>query len=163
MEGIAAAGVVEDMTPLPFRRLGALACIVACGALAACGGDDSEDTESAATTTAATATATATEAASGGAETVKLDATEDGGLAFDKKDLTAKSGSVTLDMANPDGNQAPHAIAVEGDGVKESGETVQPGGDDSTVTVDLQPGTYTFYCPVPGHREAGMEGTLTVE
>jgi len=45
--------------------------------------------------------------------------------------------------------------------VDKSGQTVQPGGA-STVTADLKPGTYTFYCPVPGHEAAGMKGTLTV-
>jgi uncharacterized cupredoxin-like copper-binding protein len=36
-------------------------------------------------------------------------------------------------------------------------------GDVSTINVDVQAGDYTFYCSVTGHRQAGMEGTLTVE
>lgn len=62
-------------------------------------------------------------------------------------------------MANPSG--IPHAIAVEGNGVDKDGKTVTQGGN-STVTVDLKPGKYTFYCPVDGHKAAGMQGTLTV-
>ena len=62
-------------------------------------------------------------------------------------------------MDNP--SSLPHAIAVEGNGVDKDGQTVQKGGK-STITVDLKPGKYTFYCPVDGHRAAGMEGTLTV-
>jgi plastocyanin len=56
----------------------------------------------------------------------------------------------------------PHAVSIEGEGVAESGDTVEAGAD-STVTADLQPGTYSYYCPVGQHRQAGMEGTLTVE
>ena len=48
----------------------------------------------------------------------------------------------------------PHAIAVEGNGVDKDGETAQPGGK-SSVTVELKPGKYTFYCPVPGHERPG--------
>ena len=55
-----------------------------------------------------------------------------------------------------------HDIAVEGNGVNEKGETVGDGGV-SEFTVDLQPGEYTFFCSVPGHREGGMEGKLTVK
>ena len=51
---------------------------------------------------------------------------------------------------------------LEGDGVDEVGEIVKDGGT-STVEAEVQAGEYTFYCSVPGHREGGMEGTLTVE
>ena len=62
-------------------------------------------------------------------------------------------------MDNPSG--VPHAVAIEGNGVDTDGKTVSNGGT-STVSADLKPGTYTFYCPVPGHKAAGMKGTLTV-
>ena len=55
----------------------------------------------------------------------------------------------------------PDAIAVEGNGVDQDGETVQPGGV-SIDTVNLKPGTYSFYCPVGNHEAEGMEGTLVV-
>jgi plastocyanin len=104
-------------------------------------------------------TPAAAPAASAG--TPGLAAVESGGLSFDHKTLKAKAGSVTLTLTNPGSNGSPHAIAIEGQGVARSGATASPGGT-SSVTVNLKRGTYTYYCPVPGHRQAGMEGTLTV-
>ena len=52
-------------------------------------------------------------------------------------------------------------IDTKGNGVDVKGEVVATGGT-STVSEELEPGTYTFYCSVEGHREGGMEGTLTV-
>jgi plastocyanin len=106
-------------------------------------------------------TTAAPSSASGGSAGLQLNAQESNGLAFDHKTLTAKAGTVTITMGNPSGDSQPHAIAVEGNGVAKAGEVVQPGGT-SKVSLDLKPGTYTFYCPVAGHRQAGMEGTLTV-
>jgi uncharacterized cupredoxin-like copper-binding protein len=100
----------------------------------------------------------------GGAQTrLAIDAVEggQGKLGFSKDALTAKAGTVTVRMRNPSGNQLPHAIEVEGEGLEEEGDTVQA-GDASTVTVDLKPGRYEFYCPVDGHEDQGMKGTLTV-
>ena len=148
------------------------AAIVAAAALAlsACGSSDDTSSISSsagsggaygsASTKAATTTSTAAPGA-GGASTVKLSAAADGALAFDTTTLTAKAGKVTLDMANPGSSGVPHAIAVEGDGVDKDGPTAEPGGS-SKVAVTLKPGTYEFYCPIPGHKAAGMEGTLTV-
>jgi uncharacterized cupredoxin-like copper-binding protein len=62
-------------------------------------------------------------------------------------------------MANPSG--LPHAVSVEGKRVDKDGKTVTKGGT-SRVTVTLKKGTYTFYCPVDGHRKAGMQGKLVV-
>ncbi len=127
--------------------------------VAGCGG--SSGTGSSASTPPSTSTsggAAAPAAASGAGSAVHLAAVP-GALAFNTKTLTAKAGEVTLSMANP--SSLPHGIGINGNGVDKDGTVVQQGGT-STVTVKLKPGTYTFYCPVPGHKQAGMKGTLTV-
>ena len=80
-------------------------------------------------------------------------------LAFNKKTIRAKKGSVTLVMANPSSSR--HAVAVEGHGIDKDGKTVGK-GKTSRVTVTLKKGTYTFYCPVDGHEAAGIKGKLIV-
>jgi plastocyanin len=47
-------------------------------------------------------------------------------------------------------------------GSKVLGATPTFQGGSKSLTLNLKPGVYTFYCSVPGHRAAGMEGTLTV-
>src|SRR4051812_15293391 len=96
----------------------------------------------------------------GASSNLKLSADSSGQLKFDKSTLSAKAGKVTITMDNP--SPVAHAIAVEGNGVDKDGNTVNMGGK-STVTVDLKPGTYEFYCPVDGHKAAGMKGELTVK
>ena len=97
--------------------------------------------------------------ASGGSQ-LKLSADPGGALKFDKTSLSTKPGKVTVVLDNP--SDVPHAIEVEGKGVEEEGKTVGKGGV-SKVTVDVKPGDYEYYCPVDGHKQAGMEGTLTVK
>src|SRR4051812_45203209 len=97
-------------------------------------------------------------AASGG--TVKLSAKK-GQLKFNTTRLSARHGRVTLVMTNPKGSGIPHSIAVAGHGVAKAGKTAGP-GRTSQVTVTLKKGIYDFYCPVDGHRAAGMKGKLTV-
>jgi uncharacterized cupredoxin-like copper-binding protein len=93
--------------------------------------------------------------------TVHLKASATGQLRFNTSHLTAKAGRVTVKMLNPSGSGLPHGIAVEGHGVDRDGKTVTS-GHTSTVTVTLKKGTYEFYCPVKGHKKAGMEGKLVV-
>jgi plastocyanin len=97
---------------------------------------------------------------SAGASTTLDLAADTAALAFDQTDLTAKAGKVTIDFTNP----APleHNVVIEKDGKELAGFEPITEGEESLST-DLKPGSYTFFCSVPGHREAGMEGTLTVK
>ena len=94
-------------------------------------------------------------------ETLKLTSPADGSLVFDPDTLDAKPGQITLEYENP--SSVPHSIAVE----SSDGETIdasQPGTEGTfTATAVVGAGEYVFYCTVPGHRESGMEGTLTVK
>jgi uncharacterized cupredoxin-like copper-binding protein len=82
-------------------------------------------------------------------------------LRFSTNHLTAKAGTVTLVLVNPKNAGMPHGVAVEGKGVDKDSKIVQP-GRTARLTVKLKRGTYQFYCPVPGHKQAGMKGTLTI-
>ncbi|MCW2992828.1 MAG: hypothetical protein JWQ18_323 [Conexibacter sp.] len=150
------------------RLLTSLTALAAAGALlAGCGSSSSSSgsgggsayggSSAPAKTTAA---APAAASSSGG---LALKAVESGGLSFDHKSLKAKAGTVAITMDNPSGDSMPHGIAITGPGgVQASGQIAQPGGT-SKVSLKLKPGKYTFYCPVGSHRQAGMEGTLTVQ
>lgn len=89
-----------------------------------------------------------------------IPADPNGQLAYLTKTATAPAGKLELDSKND--ASIPHDIALEGSGVDAKGKTVQ-GGAVSSVSVSVKPGKYTFYCTVSGHREGGMEGTLTVK
>lgn len=129
-------------------------------ALAGCGGNSDSGSGSGSGASGGASTGSGTSTSSGsGSGSLKLAADPGGKLMFDKKTLTAKAGKVTIAFSNSSG--IPHAIAVEGNGVDKDGTTISSGSN--TLTVDLKPGKYEFYCPVDGHRQAGMEGTLTVK
>lgn len=81
-------------------------------------------------------------------------------IAYDTKQLSSKPGEVTIDFDNP--SQVEHDVAIESGG-KEIAKSELVAQGKASVSVELAPGSYTFFCTVPGHREAGMEGTLTVK
>lgn len=151
------------------KALFGFALILAALALVACGGDD--DDSDTTTGGAETTNESGAEAGGGGNEaeggtagsggTLDFEADPNGGLAYTTDTATAKAGETTVNFTNP--QPVSHDVAIEDSGGKEVGATEVIGeGSDSTV-VDLKPGDYTFYCSVPGHREAGMEGDLTVK
>jgi len=135
--------------------------LLAAMSFAACGGGDDDSSSSGSEATAtetATPTETATAEAGGGGESVSLAAPADGSLKYDKTELSAKAGKVTIEFDNP--SSVPHAVEIEGNGVEEETKTITK--DKASVTVDLKAGEYEFYCPVGNHRAEGMEGKLTV-
>ena len=93
------------------------------------------------------------------ASTLKLAADPSGLLSYDTKQLSAKAGRVTIIFTNAASLE--HNVTVA-QGSTQLGATPTFGGGTRTLTLNLKPGTYTFYCTVPGHRQAGMEGTLSV-
>jgi plastocyanin len=82
-------------------------------------------------------------------------------LAYNKKTLTAHAGKITILMKNPSA-VFQHDVAIKINGKVHKGKTVGQGGT-SKLTLTLKPGTYTFYCTVPGHAAAGMKGKLIVK
>jgi plastocyanin len=147
----------------------ALVLVLAAIGLVACGSSSSTTSETTATEQSEGAAENGGGASGGEAEgksagsasTIDFEADPNGGLAYTTTKATAKAGKVTVDFTNP--QPLPHDVAIE----DSSGETIAETntvaeGSDST-TAELKPGTYHFYCTVPGHREAGMEGELVVK
>ena len=108
------------------------------------------------TTTKPTAT---TGAPTSPATSLKLAANPEGQLSYDTKTLSAKAGSVTITMTNS--SPVEHNVTIA-QGSTILGATPTFTGSSKTLALKLTPGTYEFYCSVPGHRQAGMEGKLTV-
>lgn len=100
--------------------------------------------------------------------TLTLPADPTGALAFVAPDPDANPGTVKqilaapgpLTITMPNESSIPHNVAIQE--LDAIGEVVNKGGT-SEVSVDLEPGEFTFLCTVPGHAEGGMQGTLTVE
>ncbi len=96
---------------------------------------------------------------------LQIDADPSGQLSYVTKQASAKAGAVAIVMKNASTVQ--HNIAIQ-QGTGPSGPVLGAGpivanGGTSTVNLTLKPGTYTYFCQVPGHRAAGMQGTLTVK
>jgi plastocyanin len=133
-----------------------LALALAAGVLlaAGCGDDDDDGGGGAASTPEATE-----DSSGGGGEALTLTADPGGEISWEPGELSAPAGTVTINLVNE--SDVPHAVEVEGNGVEEETETVT--GGEVELSIDLEPGEYTYYCPVGQHRQNGMEGTLTVE
>ena len=103
--------------------------------LTACGDDDDSSNAS----------------ATGGSEqTVTVKATD--ALKFEPDHLTATAG--VIHIVEDNAGVTTHTFVIDGTDFKLV--------DDDSGDIDLAAGEYVFYCDVPGHRAAGMEGTLTV-
>ena len=161
------------------KLIAMFALLLAAFALVACGGSDSSSDATSAVSGAAQeaeekaeevgedveekADEVEKEAEGGTADSAALDveADPDGNLAFTTDEATAKAGKVTVNFTNS--SPVPHDVRIEDDSGKDIGGTEVISESNESAAVNLKPGDYTFYCSVPGHRQAGMEGTLTVK
>lgn len=150
----------------------AIALLLVSIALVACGGSssDSSSTEASPENGAAAETNAGEGGSNAGKEeggaaagggTVAFEADPGGQLAYTTTSASSEAGEVTIDFKNP--QPVPHDVAIEDSSGEVVGETELVSEADSSAAVSLKPGKYTFFCTVPGHREAGMEGTLTVK
>jgi plastocyanin len=142
-----------------MKKAALLLLVLAPLLLAACGDSDDD-------TSTAPATETTSEGGGGGGEAggsvIAIDAAEGTELAYEQKSAAAKAGPVTVEFANP--QSLTHDVVVEDPKGEDVGRTELIADSSTSASIgDLKAGEYTFYCSVPGHREAGMEGTLTVK
>ena len=134
-------------------------------ALSGCGSSSSSTSSSASTPTAATTPATSSAPtsstpAAASVQKLSLEANPEGQLKFNTTSLSAKSGPIAIDFTNM--SPVGHDVAVASSSGAVVGTTPIFQGGSHSLALNLKPGTYKFYCTVPGHRQAGMEGTLKV-
>lgn len=142
------------------KAAAALVLVLASLALVACGSSNSSSSSNT-TSSESGAAAGGSEKAAGGGEAISLEADPNGQLAYTTTSVTAKAGNVTIDFNNPQALE--HDVAIEDSGGKVVGQTELVGEGSTSAPVKLKSGTYHYFCTVPGHRDAGMEGTLTVK
>ena len=136
-------------------------------AMAGCGSSSSSSSSSVTSAASSAASSTASGsagsggvAATGGVQSIAADS--NGTLAYTKKTLTAKAGTVRIAFTNH--SPLSHNLTIQkGANGAILGHTPTFQGGTKVLSLKLAPGTYTFFCSVPGHRMAGMVGTLTVK
>jgi plastocyanin len=144
-----------------MTRAASLVLTVLIAALAGCGGGSSGSSSSTPPASAPASTSSAP-AAAGGGHSLQVAADPSGQLRYTKTSLAAKAGKVSIDFTN--GSALGHNLTIQrGTSGPNLGATPTFTGGSKVLTLDLKPGTYTFYCSVPGHRQAGMHGTLVVK
>jgi plastocyanin len=142
-----------------ISRFKPAALALALAAFAGCGGG-----EDAAPAPSPAATPEFADPSGGGpprSGTARVEAEPDGSPAFVQDAISARAGRVRLELVNP--SQTEHSLCVESAEQGPLGCTGTFRANRSTLRLQLGPGRYTFICSVPGHREAGMEGDLTIE
>jgi plastocyanin len=144
-----------------LSTLSSLTLVAGLLALAGCGSSSSNTSKSPATTTTSTPATTAPAATSGAGQHLSLEANPEGQLKYNRTSLTAKAGTVSISFSNM--SPLSHNLTLESPGGATLGATPTFQGGSQTLALSLKSGTYKFFCTVPGHRAAGMEGTLTVQ
>lgn len=145
-------------------RLLAIPLAVGALAFAGCGSSDDSSNNSESANTGTTTEQPAennTDNQAAAAQTLDIAADPGGKLAYVPTSLEGNAGDLEIDFTND--SPLPHDIVIDGPDGKEVAKTSVFTGGSEQASFDAKPGAYTFYCSVPGHREGGMEGTLTVK
>jgi plastocyanin len=142
-------------------KLASLVLVVGALAVTGCGGSKSSSSTTSAPASTSTQTSSSGSSATSSGQSLALESNPEGQLQYNTTALSAKAGSVAIKFTN----SAPlgHNVTIESASGATVGATPTFQGGSKTLTLSLKPGTYKFYCSVPGHRQAGMEGTLTVK
>ena len=133
---------------MALAALGMALVIAACGS-----GNDNESSSD-------QETVTSPGGGVGGESVVSIAVDPDATLAYQQEAVEASAGEIQFDLDNP--ARLAHDLRIEGPDGEDLGGTPIISADGASVTLELDPGQYSFYCSVPGHREAGMEGPLTI-
>lgn len=133
------------------------------GSTSSSAAESSTAPSAASTSTSSTSAGSSTAAAptpAGAPQILHLSADPSGALSYNTTTLTAKPGKATIVFTNM--APLPHNVTVQSSTGSTLGATPTFSGGAKSIVVNLTAGTYTFFCSVPGHRQAGMQGTLTV-
>jgi plastocyanin len=160
------AGCAQDSTDTtddnPAMQEQVMKGTAAEGASAAAGASDGAMMKEDKTDTSSTDTTRSPATGGTHATKVALSADPSGALKYSTTKLNTNAGNVTVAFENK--SSTPHDVTITGSGNKKLGATKQITGSSANLNLkDVKPGTYTFFCSVPGHEQAGMKGTLTVK
>ena len=156
---------LKAAAPVRHHAVATVSMLTVLAGLLAASGCGSSSKTSSTTPTAAPATSTtpsaSTSAGSGAAHVLSISADPEGQLKYSTTTLTTKAGKVSIAFTN----MAPlsHNLTVASSSGTQVGATETFQGATKTLSLNLTSGVYKFFCTVPGHRAAGMEGTLTVQ
>jgi plastocyanin len=153
--------LADHARPWRISTVPLLALLAGVLVLAGCGGSKNTSSSASSPAMPATTAQSTSTSSSAPASSLSLAANPEGQLKYDKTSLTAKAGAVTIDFTNM--SSLAHNVTVASSSGATVGATPTFSGESKTLSLNLKPGTYKFYCSVPGHRQAGMEGTLTVK
>jgi plastocyanin len=136
-----------------MRRVFTAGVLLALASVAGCGGSGGSS--------ATHATGTDATSPQASREALLLAANSSGKLSYSTRSLTANTGVLTIDFTNY--SPLPHNVTIALSDGKVLGATPTFYGGTKALRLKLTPGTYTFYCSLPGHRSAGMQGVLIVK
>ena len=141
-------------------RIPLLAPFAVAALIAGCGSSSTTSTSSTSSTAPAATSSSSTAAAPASGAGGQLSLSETEFKITPAAPAVAKTGKITITVAN--NGKVTHALSVETPAGIVHTASIAPGAT-ATLTVNVtKPGKYTFYCPIPGHRMLGMQGTLTV-